>query len=267
MVLDSYYGDKTWSPDYLYDETIVDPTHGQIRFIPDDPVIPAFQFEAYGVNFKEQQAKWEYYETGAGVRAIRKQCDNYAELSFSVLVSDDLIDAYMYDGEPRMSLDTNPQFIQYRANFFSEFRGVKGWVVSEMFPNFVGVIEAIEYDIDEGTTDAVYKVEMRQIGTGWDYDFARLIKTNLLTAKTTKLTNTVNIQDTTDTLLAISPVNFNGTNYEEILQKAIEDAKKKAIEKATEKEKAVAKAVSVAKTSATTSNNQALRDFMSATKG
>lgn len=267
MVLESYFGDKAWSPDYLFDETIVEPTHGQIRFIPDDPVIPAFQFEAYGITFKEQQAKWEYYETGAGVRGIRKQCDNYAELSFSVLVSDDLIDAYIYDGEPRMPLDTEQQFIQYRANFFSEFRGVKGWIISEMFPNFVGVIDKIEYDIDEGTTDAVYKIEIKQIGTGWDYDFARLIKTNLLTNKKTKLTATVNVRDVEDTLLAISPLNFNGTNYEEILQKVINEAKKNTINQANKQEEAIAKAISVAKTSAGQSTGQALRNFMTAQKG
>lgn len=162
------------------------------------PDPPSFYFEVKNVQYTSHIKSYEGFESAQGLIPIEKACDNFAELSFDVLVHQNITDAkgsFVIDNttkEVRLritdktchteeTVDGNlvlpryvtpeeytDEFIELRKNFFADLDGRPLIVVSSMFPSLpTAFIENVDFNIPEGEEDPTYSVTIKEyIDTG-----------------------------------------------------------------------------------------------------
>lgn len=162
----------------------------------DDP--PSFYFDVKNVQYTPHIKSYEGFESAQGLIPIEKACDNFAELTFEVLVHQNISDAkgsFVVDNktkEVRLRVadqstettedingnlqltrwvdpeDYTDEYIELRSNFFKDLDGRPLTIVSPLFPPIpVGFIESVEYNIAEGTEEANYQVVIKEyVNTG-----------------------------------------------------------------------------------------------------
>lgn len=177
----------------LTDQEILRRTDGETVGEP-----PSFYFEVKNVRYADHIKSYEGFESAQGLIPIEKACDTFAELSFEVLVHQNISDAKgsfvvdtktkevrlrvtdqsvldeeEIDGKLRLTRWADPEdytdeYIELRHSFFKDLDGRPLTIVSPLFPPIpVGFIDTVEYNIAEGTEEANYSVNIKEyVNTG-----------------------------------------------------------------------------------------------------
>ena len=164
----------------------------------DIPDPPSFYFEVKNVQYTSHIKSYEGFESAQGLIPIEKACDTFAELSFEVLVHQNIADAqgsFVIDNttkEVRLRItDRSPineeavaggftcpryippdeyteEYITLKNNFFADLDGRPLTIVSALFPAIpVGFIESVSYNINEGEEENNYSVTIKEyVNTG-----------------------------------------------------------------------------------------------------
>ena len=159
---------------------------------------PSFYFEVKNVQYTDHIKSYEGFESAQGLIPIEKACDTFAELSFEVLVHQNISDAKgsfvvdkqtkevrlrvtdqsvldeeEIDGKLRLTRWADPEdytdeYIELRHSVFKDLDGRPLTIVSPLFPPIpVGFIDSVEYNIEEGTEEANYSVVIKEyVNTG-----------------------------------------------------------------------------------------------------
>lgn len=159
---------------------------------------PSFYFEVRNVQYTDHIKSYEGFESAQGLIPIEKACDTFAEVSFEVLVHQNISDAKgslvidkdtkevrlrvadqstlteeNIDGNLVLSRWVSPEeytdeYIELRRSFFKDLDGRPLTIVSPLFPSIpVGFIDSVEYNIAEGEEEANYSVTIKEyVNTG-----------------------------------------------------------------------------------------------------
>lgn len=162
------------------------------------PDPPSFYFEVRNVQYTDHVKSYEGFESAQGLIPIEKACDNFAELSFEVLVHQNLSDmkgtfvineqtkevrlrvsdkhtetTETIDGDLVVTRWVDPseytdEYINIKKGFFKDLDGRPLTIVSPLFPSIpVGFIESVELAIEEGTEETNYSVTIKEyVNTG-----------------------------------------------------------------------------------------------------
>ena len=157
------------------------------------PDPPSFYFEVKNVQFSSHIKSYEGFESAQGLIPIEKACDTFAELSFDVLVHQNITDStgsFVIDNstkEVRLRVtdkscsneetidgslvlpryvtpeEYTDEYVELRKNFFADLDGRPLIVVSAMFPSMpTAFIESVSFNIPEGEEDPTYSVTIKE---------------------------------------------------------------------------------------------------------
>lgn len=159
---------------------------------------PSFYFEVKNVQYTDHIKSYEGFESAQGLIPIEKACDTFAELSFEVLVHQNLSDAKgtftineqtkevrlrvsdkqtetteNIDGNLVVTRWVDPSeytddYINLKKGFFKDLDGRPLTIVSPLFPSIpVGFIDSVEATVEEGTEETGYAVTIKEyVNTG-----------------------------------------------------------------------------------------------------
>jgi len=161
----------------------------------------SYYFQVMEIDYTPRMPVYEDFESAQGKIGIEKACDEFAKLEFSVAVYQQMragTDKIEFDSSTKKDVrsalsvpgselnetvvdtstlvgtgnaddawGTTSDYIELRRNFFTYLLGRPLTVVSALFPPIaIGYITDLNYTMEEGSEDAVYKITISEYLSG-----------------------------------------------------------------------------------------------------